>query len=719
MSYKLMNRTAFGCSLGLLSSLSLPVLAMAQAADAPAVEEGVSANAIVVTARKRAESIQDVPVSVTAFNEAALERNAISSIADVSQYTPNVVFVPISISPTSIAPYIRGIGNYAQEPSQDPPIAISVDGVYLGQISGSLIDVFDASQVEILRGPQGTLQGRNSPGGAINVTTRRPGDVLAARFDASYGNYNDIQLKGSVDVPFSEAIAAKASFFLGNRDGYVKNLTTGKRIGDQDTIAGRLGLLLKPNDDLKIYLTGDYSRDKSRQPGLRYMGVYADRNPRACSMSGICARNPKYTSTANYDPRPQFFEGWGLTANADWDFGSVALTSVTGFRKAEDHQWVDVDATSANVFHLEDRDVRTKQFSQELRLASNRSGRSTAGDLDWVVGLFYMNSKFDMTQRQRVFGGALGESQRGQTLKSYAIFGQATYHITDQFSVSAGARQSWDDKALYSRPIGSPVTGEFKADFDNLSIEAGAEYRFTPTAMIYARFSQGYRSGGINGAASRLLDVNAYGPEKVDAYEVGLKTEWLDRRLLLNLTGFRSDYKDLQRNIIVTDANSNVLSNIGNQGKAKMQGIEAEARFQPVENLSLRASYGYLDAKYLDAAFKQFTPLYAPKHTLSAGVDVTVPVNDDSSVLLTGDVNYKSRFNATPATLMVGWQDGYALVNASATYRFGGERYSIGVYGRNLTKSYYLTTATDNGGLSNWIAEGAPRTYGVRLTAEF
>lgn len=704
-----------GCA---MPACLIPAGALAQGA--PATEAAAeNYGTIIITARKRAESIQNVPISVTAFDERALERNAITSIDQVSQFTPNVVFVPISISPTSVAPFIRGIGNYAQEPSQDPPIAISVDGVYLGQISGSLIDVFDASQIEVLRGPQGTLQGRNSPGGAINVTTRRPGDTFGARFDASYGNYNEIQVKGAVDLPFSEKIAAKAAFMVGDRDGFVENVTTGRKLSDQKSYAGRVGLLFEPTETLDVYITGDYSRDRSRQPGLRYMGHYADRPVLACTSLGLCAANPRFTSTANYDPRRQFFEGWGITANANLDLGGATITSVTGYRKGEDHQWVDVDSTEADIFGLEDRDLRTKQFSQEFRIASDAEGQAEAGQLDWVLGVFYMNSQFSMLQRQRIFGGDLGESYRDQTLKSYAVFGQATYNITDQLSVSAGARQSWDDKVLNSRPIGSPVTGEYDAKFDNLSLELGAEYRFTPDAMAYARFSQGYRSGGINGAASRLIDVNAYGPEKVDAYEVGIKTEWFDRRLLVNLTGFRSNYKDLQRNIIVTDANNNVLSNISNQGKARMQGIEAEVRLHVAEPLNVWGSYGYLHARYLDDAFRQFDVIYAPKHTASAGFDFTVPVRDQDRVVIGWDVSFKSRFNATPSTLQVGEQGAYAVVNATATYRFADDRFSIGAYARNLSNTYYITTASDNGGLANWVVEGAPRTYGVRMTAEF
>lgn len=694
----------------------------------PAFSQPISANEertsdssdmIIVTARKRAESIQNVPVAVSAFDEKMLERNAIVSIDQVSQYTPNVVFVPLSISPTAVAPYIRGMGNFGQEPTQDPPIAISVDGVFLAHIAGSLLDVFDAAQVEILRGPQGTLQGRNSPGGAINVITRRPGSEPGARFDASYGNYNDIQLKAAFELPVSDVVSTKFAVMARNSDGHVRNTTLDRRMSGHDSVAGRFGMLLKPVDDLEIYLTADYARDKSKQPGLRYVGSLPDSIPVACTLFGLCDPNPRYTSTADYD-RDQDFESWGLTANADYETGPVTLSYVGGYRKVHDIQFNDIDATGMPMFNIEGRDNETKQMSQEVRLSSTSRGPATAGDLDWVVGGFYMDADFTMVQNQRIFDGVLTQAFRSQSLKSYAVFGHASFHITDSLSISAGGRQSWDDKVLLTRPVGSPETGEFAAKFDNLSVEAGAEYQFNPDAMLYARFSQGYRSGGINGQATTLAAVNSYGPEKVNAYEIGLKTQWLDRRLRLNLTAFRADYRALQRNIIILDENNQILSNIENSGKARMQGIEVEADGQPIDNVTIRASYGYLDSKYLDDAFRNFDVIYAPKHTASLGVDIEIPFHaHDANILFSGDVNYKSSFNATTNTLSVGHQSGYALVNGNISYRFNDNRYSIGIYGRNLTNSHYLTTASDTGGLSNWIAEGPRRTYGVRLIAEF
>ncbi|MET0987362.1 MAG: TonB-dependent receptor plug domain-containing protein [Steroidobacteraceae bacterium] len=250
-------------SVNILNGVSCVALSLISAlAAAQSEPAGGGLDEIVVTARKRAESIQDVPVSVTAVGQAAIERNFIARIEDLQQLTPNVTLEPVSISTSSLAPFIRGIGNRAQEPVQDPAIAISVDGVYLATIVGSALDVFDVEQIEVLRGPQGTLQGRNSPGGAINITTRRPGDELGMRLEASYGSDDTYSVKAAIDGPLiPDVLGAKLAVMTSQSDGYVHDLTTGEDLTGQDTVAARVGFLWTPNDSVNLYLTADYMKD--------------------------------------------------------------------------------------------------------------------------------------------------------------------------------------------------------------------------------------------------------------------------------------------------------------------------------------------------------------------------------------------------------------------------------------------------------------------------
>ncbi|MET0988096.1 MAG: TonB-dependent receptor, partial [Steroidobacteraceae bacterium] len=427
-------------------------LAAAQSSGSAGLEE------IVVTARKRAESIQDVPVSVTAVNQAAIERNFIARIEDLQQITPNVTLEPVSITSSALAPYIRGIGNRAQEPVQDPAIAISVDGVYLATIVGSALDVFDVEQIEILRGPQGTLQGRNSPGGAINMRTRRPGDELHMRAEASYGNYDTYSIKAAIDGPIvPELLGAKLAVMTSQSDGYVEDLTTGEDLSGQDTIAARVGFLLTLNDSVDLYLTADYLKDESPQRGLRntassIAGLPGQPdvllcNPAVLAPLGACVTDRKYKTTMDFTAGNDL-EVWSVAANLNWSFGSgIELTSVTGYRDADELQRVDVDGTFLPLLHSIDRRMKVDQFSQEIRLGSSRSGSFSAGQLDWVVGVYYVDSSWELSQPIDAFGSVI-PAHREQDLKSYAGFGQATYHISDRWSASIGGRQTKDEKDL-------------------------------------------------------------------------------------------------------------------------------------------------------------------------------------------------------------------------------------------------------------------------------
>lgn len=702
--------------------------AMAQEpqADQPAVSSEYGD--IVVLARKRAESIQDVPLAITAVDAATIERSNITSIAQITQMTPNVSIQNIATSRTVASPYIRGIGQFGQEPSNDPPIAVSIDGVYLAQVAGSLLDVFDAQQIEVLRGPQGALQGRNSPGGAINVTSRRPSFDFGARADVSYGNLDRVNVKAAVEGPLvQDVVAVKLAGFYQRDDGYVRNLTTGSRQGDQDTFAARLGLLVTPADsNLSIYLTADYTRDRSGQPGFRYLGGDAlpttgnpvidgaNAVPLTCTLGGFCTATPRRTTIQDYDASNRT-NVYGFASNINYDLGAVSFVSVTGYRKVEDSQEVDVDGVPAPLIHAAPLATTTRQFSQEFRISSNNAGRASAGELDWVLGLYYLRSTFHLYNNRILFGeSAVGT--RDQVLNSYAVFGQASYHLTDTLSLSIGGRQSWDKKKLTALPVGAPAEGTFRKSFDNLSLEAGAEYKITRDLLAYFRFAQGYRAGGFNGDAASLEAIAPYNPEKNDSYELGFKTSWLDNRLTINLSLFHSDYKNLQRQIFVQSPNG-LLSQTSNQGSARIRGLELESRFQPIENLTLTAMVGYLDAKYKDYPYDETDFPHAPKLTTAFGFDYTVPLGDNS-LLLSGDISTKSKENVADASFFYGINKSMALVNGYITYKVG-DQYSIGLFGKNLTNRYYLNQAVYAGGFTRAAVEAEPRTYGVRMTASF
>lgn len=715
------------------------ILAMA----APALaQSSISSEEIVVTARKRAESLQDVPLSVTALNAAMIERNNIVKIDQVAAVTPNVQLQPVSVNPTNISAYIRGIGNRAQEPSQDVPIAISIDGVYLTDIAGSLVDVFDVQQVEVLRGPQGTLQGRNSPGGAINITTKRPTGEFGARAEVLFGRFDQLELKGAIEGPMvKDKVAVKLSGFRSSGGGFVKNITTGKGMGDIRNWGGRLGILLTPTDNFTAYLTADYVRDTSQQPNIRSTSYAVARGPRdpvpqTCAAYGFCITTGKYENASNFTD-PNSSKNGGLAANLNVDMGAVSLTSVTGYRFVNETNNTDVDASPNIVLEAHGRHTRIRALSQELRLGSN-----TGGPLTWVAGIYGIRSKFNLVQPLLIGSGALGipapffpiaaASGRNQVTKSYAFFGQATYDLTDQWSISGGARYTHDNKHMISEPSFPAATPadrfDDKVSFKNLSVEAGTEYKFSQDVNSYFRFSQGYRSGGFNGDASSVAAINSYKPEKINSYEVGLKTELLDRILTANIAAFHYDYKNIQITAVDLTPIGTVQRIVNGKG-IKIDGIELEGSLRPSPQLTFTGALGYLRAKYQseianlgfgDTNLKDVEKEYAPKITAYLAADYSIPLGSDGAkVVANADVNYRSRQVTSPVANIISIQDKYALLNASLTYRGPDNRYSIGLYGRNLTNKYYITTGELSGGFLAFQNVGRPRSYGVRGSVQF
>jgi iron complex outermembrane receptor protein len=680
---------------------------------------------IVVMARKRAESIQTVPVSITAVGVAQIERNNIVRLSDVASFSPNVTLSSPTISPTNIAPFIRGIGSRSNDPSQDVPIAISIDGVYLSQIAGALVDVFDVQQIEILRGPQGTLQGRNSPGGAINMTTRRPTQELSARGEISYGSYNELHVRGAVSgaiVP--DKLAVRLSLFHNNGGGYLKSLTTGQKFGGQKASGGRIGVLFTPTEAVSLYLTGDYVHDQSPMPALRPVPLNQafprQGIPLVCSRFGYCSPYPQYRNGATFVPDGNSKNG-GFASNLDIDLGTAKLTSVTGYRSVSEHTYADIDALPAPILSLDDRSLFAKTFSQEFRISSDNDSR-----LEYVAGAYYLRSRFRVAEPV-TFNGTTSTGRRRQVAKSYALFGQATYHITDKLSASAGLRQTWDHKTLDSRPAGIVVPRHFKNKWDNLSFEGGLEYKVDRNSLVYFRFAEAYRSGGINAGIAAISTIDAYNPETVKSYEIGEKTEFFDRRLVLNISAFQSDYKSLQETVTITPS----FRPVRNAASARIRGVELESVARFIPNLTVSTAVGYLDPKYkkfladlgtgvvTDNSFLTFP--YTAKWTASVRSDYVIPLSGDKGDVTLGlDVNYRSQANYSSVTqTQVGLQKKYALLNGAITYASANGKYKLSVYGKNLTDKYYINTADTGNGLYAWNIVGAPRTFGIRLSAEY
>jgi len=698
---------------------------------------------ITVTARKRSETLQSVPLSITAVSADTIERIGITKIDQVSTVTPNVYMAPSGVNPSEFTAYIRGLGNRSGDVSQDNPVAVSVDGVYLPTIVGTLIDVFDVRQIEVLRGPQGTLQGRNSPGGVVSITTQRPSGTFGAKFEASYARFNEVNIKGMLEAPLVDGIlAARISAFSNDGGNFMTNINYGTKTNGGVTNWGtRLGLLLTPFDNFRAYLTLSYVRDTSPQPATRTLthadtipAMYSDALPEppsfTCVGLGYCRQIGKYQTAAEFIKHNDN-KGGSAALNMDWDLGPVTLTSVTGYIDTpKENEIFDADTTPLVGAEYDARAVAQHALSQEVRFASNGNGA-----FNYVLGAYALRSQYRLLQTLVLNGLFVGlppstsfdaVRRTSQRTNSNAAFGQATYKVTDQWSFSGGVRYTADTKDLLSQnPFPGPVT-EYKADFSDTSFEGGTEYRLDPEKLVYFRFSQAYRGGGINGGGFGGT-VSTYDPEKVNSYEVGFKSEWLDRRLTANFTGFYYDYKNLQ---VVTLGPAGNLNNIRNVGM-KEQGIEVETTFHATERLQLHGSAGWLRAKYDHAiiALTSVPPLVdmadirkdnAPEFTGFVGFEYNVPISSTGGLItFSSDTSYRSTFATNPVPTAISFQKGYALVDASITYRMANEKYAVTIFGRNLTNQYYKIVGETGADLSEWDVVGRPRTFGVRVSARY
>lgn len=706
---------------------------------------------IIVTAQKREERLQDVPLAVTAVGADQITRRGFTNITQVTRMAPNVNFNEGIVNPTLITPFIRGIGTIDNSPESDMPVAVSIDGVYLASVYGGLIDAFDIQQVEILRGPQGTLQGRNAPGGAINIVTRRPGEEWVARGMIEYGKYSDLKLNVGVDGPLiPEKVGIKLAGLYRNADGFQKGLRaddtpSGYEFGGRDALSLKGGLQITPSEAVRIWLSADYTKDKSPPTAFRDVndGIdhprpeYADQlNTVACSVFGWCTPAKKYTTHQSQfgDNR---ITNWGLTSNIDVDVGAATLTSITGYRKIRDKFYLDIDATPFPLLESMPTVVTQKTFSQEFRIASNDGGSLSFNDrVRWLIGGYYMKSDMTRDQQLFVFGGNIG-TDYGQKLKSYAIFGHVDVKLTDALSIALGARESWDKKNFFVFAQGDTVLvppANQRKSWKKFMYDANVNYKFTPDVMAYLRYARGSRPGGFN-----HTPLSTYDPETVDSFEGGIKTTLFDRRVTFNLAGFYYKYKGIQRQTSVGFDNNNDGTIDGfarvtaNAGKSRAYGFEMELVARPVDGLNINLGVGYLDAKYQvwnDLEADNVTPidnstlpvLNAPKWTINAGISYDIPVSETGMIAkITPSANLyhvSSQFTNTEAQ-PVSFDDGHSLLSAALRFEAPDNRFAVTIFGENLTNSYYIQNGGSLGGLGLYVQEGRPRTYGARLEFQF
>ncbi|GAB3091495.1 TonB-dependent receptor [Aestuariicella hydrocarbonica] len=714
-----MKRSILG---GAVAAVALSATA---GADNFAIEE------VVVTAQKRAESLQDVPIAITAFNSQMMAEAGIDGIDNVAQFTPG--FAMTSYNKSTPQPYIRGIGTNTSGAGDDASVAMFIDDVYISRAGAYDSNLFDLERVEVLRGPQGTLYGKNVVGGALNITTRKPNmQEFEGRLRVDLGNYNKRDFQAYFSGPLTDSLAGKISLADAKRDGYIENTHTGNDVQDEDSQAVRAGLLWDAASNITVNWGVDAS--KVRESGV---GRVLNGDP----IFGISATSPNINDRdKTFSPHDGFTDRdvAGTSLKVDWETDYGTVTSVTGYRTS-DYQFYDdlvpaVDLSGRNLSYASNyTDENEKQFSQEVRLVNPLSD----SPWEWTVGLYYFHDDIDRLEQwgTEALGGGTADFDATNTTESKAVFGQLSYNLND-WRFTAGGRYTNERKDFtldtsgyepYFTAMYSPFSVDADKSWDNFSGKFSIDYMGIENVLIYASMSEGFKSGSFNSLAPATdVAVQALDPELARQYELGLKSQWWDDRVRFNAVAFNIDYQDLQS--FLTDSSGQII--VENAGKATSQGIELELTVLPLEGLELNATYSYLDATYDEyvsggADYSGNRLTRAPKNTYTLSGSYTFAIGESGDLSLRLDYLNQGDIFRTADNDDNSKIDGYGLLNARVGFTSYDGSWEVALWGKNLTDKEYAVFRNDfsvlnsfysNDGVTTSDILGAPRTYGLTLT---
>jgi iron complex outermembrane recepter protein len=705
---------------------------------------------IVVTARRRSEVLQDVPIAVTAYSGEQLDRQGALDITDVSDTTPNVNLETSRGTNTTLTAFIRGVGQQDPVAGFEQGVGLYLDDVYLNRPQGALLDIYDVERIEILRGPQGTLYGRNTIGGAVKYVTRRLADVAEANVRVNLGTYKQFDIVMSASTPLTEGFKIGAAVARLTRDGFGKNLTTGEENYNKSIIAGRGTIELEPSENVFFRLSGDYTYDDSDPRGGHRL------------IPGLASGAPVLgdvfdTRGGLFDPT-QKVKGGGLALHGEIGVSdAVKLRSITSWRKDRSDTPIDFDALPAV-----DVDVpaiyKNKQFSQEVQAVIE------SGPLAGVLGAYYLDANafnvFDVrlyTTRPLpvplpngtvlpALPGFTAATRGNVDTNTWAVFGDFTYDVTEQLSLSGGLRYTSDKRkadvlrqsyllggspelggsGVFDQP-GLPLGGP-TSNFDGKRKDTAWTPRFSVSFKpnrdhnIYASYSRGFKGGGFDprGQSTQaptqspedIYDFMAFDPERVDSYEIGWKGAAINRRLKWAIAAFQANYEDVQ----VPGSAGCVVGGVAtfcgittNAGKARFRGFELETNAALAEDfatsgdrLNFAGSLGYLDAKYLEfiANIAGVGPVdvadergiqNTPKWTMSGSLDYDVPVGN-GRLNLNSTLSYRSKSQQFELSIPGLDQSGFALWDANIVWRAPGNRFTVGLHGKNLTNKEYVVS---------------------------
>ncbi|MFC3051421.1 TonB-dependent receptor [Kordiimonas pumila] len=732
----MIRNNKYGTGLATLAlTLALASQVSAQEALQDAAEGVIQIDEIIVTAQRRAESKQDVPVTITVLDSASIERARIHDAQDVSMRTPGFGFDAWPATEPRLS--VRGIGTTARGAGGDPSTAVFYDEIYAGRPAAITFETYDLQRIEVLKGPQGTLYGRNVTGGAISVVSN-PADLSGfdASAEGSYGNFDRTDLQGYVNVPLSDKVAVRATGTWRRHDGYVSRIVNGSEAGkldDQNTKYGRFQVYAEPSENVRIDLKADIARDRANGPGFR-----------AFEDAGVGGLSGRYILVDDRSVNASTFDGiqsrdaWGLRGKLELDLSFATLSYLGAYRELDYYSYYDYDGTAPSQPGLGGpRDIaggnteESEYYSHEVQLSSLPDS-----DFKWVLGLYnyHIDTHRDNLSELSVFLGGpptfTDFIDQYADATSYAAYGDVTVPVSDTVNVFGGLRYTVDKKRVLSigntnapgtffieEPTGS-YEGTGSDKWDALTWRFGADVHLTSDLMVYASVSRGYKSGGFQDTPIDAIDAaTSFNPEYATNFEVGQRGTFFNRRVVFNNSLYFTKYKDLQVRI---PTGTGVRAE---NAQAEIWGLESELTWRVSNGLTLSAIYAYTHDRLTKFDTEEYgIPVsYAgnrltriPAHKVVISPSYTLELSSGADLELSVDYAYESKifddFNNQPPEIRASTN----FVDARAVFTTVDEQWSVSLWGKNLTNELTRTYQSDFGGV-NFGAYNAPRTYGVSL----
>jgi iron complex outermembrane receptor protein len=738
------------------AAVASQILIISVASAQPALEE------VVVTAQKREQNMQDVGISVTAMSGDNLRSLGITSSADIASFTPNLSIVSLAGEGNQPVIFLRGIGLNDYNTNNAGPIGMYVDEVIVSSPTAQSFAMFDVERVEVLRGPQGTLYGRNTTGGAINVISNKPTGEFEADLLASYGNFNAMKLEGAVSGPLTDKLGARLAVVSNTADGYIDDVSSGKEYNETDNYAIRGLLQWDASDSVSALFNVHYGKNDTDAPRYIHYGTY-DANTfdpttglfsGQCSSADISRQAAHCVSALGYQdntgddregewsrPGVLDFDVAGASAKVTWEISdNLSLISITAYDETEKLYEEDTDS-SPQSFLEATYNVDSETFSQEFRLVG--SSEST----NWLLGFFYLNEELNQDQTLDLFrdlrpifgfnpdlGTFFSRHEHQQETTTWAVYGQVEYQLAEQWLLTGGLRYTQEDvefaaQVAFEEPDFSIPFVDFKDDIDNDNISGRLALNYYPNEdwMLYGSVTTGFKSGGFPGTFGfSPEEYQGYGPEEITAFEVGFKSTLADSRVQLNGAMFFYDYTDIQIYQILDSDSPVPVQRLTNGGDAEIFGGELELTAQPTEGLYLLLGLAYLDTEFQDLTFGDLDLsgnrlATAPEWSANGLARYDWSLGNGGGFYTQVDFTYSDEyffdvFNSAHAS-----QEAYTLLGARAGYISPDQNWELSLWGKNLSDEDYFATGLDLGEAFGQVEmiPTRPLTYGVELRVYF